>query len=1037
MSSKNRKQKKNKKGKENTGSGGRSKACFEAVRSNDITAVEAIVQEGLTDLNHYEEGTFGGETVLMVASQLGFLEVVHVLLDAGADVSRVGSKWQETALQAASLHGHGDIVRVLIGAGADLYFQNDWGHTAVTQAAKGGHLEIVQYLLSVGCESDLHFVSCKGRTLVMVASDAGHLHIVQYLVASGADISRRCHRLYTALILAASSGHTEVVQYLLEQGGDVTARTHDGEDALMQASYNGRLETVRVLLRAGGDVSSRNDAHQSALTMAVEEEETAVAEELLAWMVQNHRAHSNMDLLTAKSDGKTAFMLALEKEQRSLVEKMVLYCLPLLRQSDGSVRVVPPEEHQFTWLQVLQDSYIEVVQHLLVQYHDVAHILANSRDALNRRAIDLAEPLCRAAFHRHMYFCEIYQFDKNTPEHRSATSVVYIATMIDAGSGGYGTSGGCKVALKCMKHREQFERECHVREKYALSDEYTLLLMAQYNSDDDEYFFSQLTFHHLESYPYMLVMPAADRSLQSVLAHEHIAGNANMTEQIQTIARQTLRCVAHLHDKAIVHGDLKPLNVMRCGAAMKLIDFDASSMYTPLGIDGLLMDESCMVSDTSVCACKGEVDSQHHCVGSKFSSAYMPPEMVHVEHDKCGDLRATCCGDEFLVPAAPSFDVWSVGMILYELCVGETLFHANGQDNIDEEQLLALYHWTDEFKQKRLNKIKDKVARNLISQLLSKDPSKRLPVTRVLAHPFITGKPFTRLVGQAPLYDVFLSYRVATDQCHARELYRLLTDVHHLKVFWDVVSLQPGVPWDEGFCDGLVQSRVFVPLLSRGALKTLPDITAEAPCDNVLLEYRLAQEFRGLGLLEFVFPVFIGDCDSSKDSSDGRGESGSECYSDYFQSGCHPALSSAGGGKREKEEEGEGGASRGGSVVVRSIEGQVTRQLERLSLGAPLQSQVDVRSTVASVTSNQGSFIKGKYGEALDFTAETLRNMVGCVRGEEGGNHHHHSNDSTKYDIVMGGRDKQFLVDENCRLVQKQNKLLEEIFRLTGKHFDV
>jgi hypothetical protein len=81
-----------------------------------------------------------------------------------------------------------------------------------------------------------------------------------------------------------------------------------------------------------------------------------------------------------------------------------------------------------------------------------------------------------------------------------------------------------------------------------------------------------------------------------------------------------------------------------------------------------------------------------------------------------------------------------------------------------------------------------------------------------------------------------------------------------LKVFWDAVSLQPGVPWEQGFCDGLVQSRVFVPPLARGALQNLPAITADAPCDNVLLEYRLAQEFRGLGLLEFVFPVFIGDC---------------------------------------------------------------------------------------------------------------------------------------------------------------------------------
>jgi serine/threonine protein kinase len=239
-------------------------------------------------------------------------------------------------------------------------------------------------------------------------------------------------------------------------------------------------------------------------------------------------------------------------------------------------------------------------------------------------------------------------------------------------------------------------------------------LIAQYSSDDDEYFLSQLKLNRLEMYPYLLVMPAADRSLRSILSHEHIADNSSMTEQIQIIAKQTLRCVAHLHERDIVHGDLKPLNIMRCGSIMKLIDFDASVVtYQHLGIADLCIENSCIITGIG----KNETDGQY-CMGSKCSSAYIPPEMVRLRHDDQGNLRASC-GENMLIPATPCFDVWSIGMILYELCAEETLFHADGQDNIDEEQLHVLCHWSDAFKQKRLNKIKNSVARNLISQLLS------------------------------------------------------------------------------------------------------------------------------------------------------------------------------------------------------------------------------------------------------------------------------------------------------------------------------
>ena len=116
-----------------------------------------------------------------------------------------------------------------------------------------------------------------------------------------------------------------------------------------------------------------------------------------------------------------------------------------------------------------------------------------------------------------------------------------------------------------------------------------------------------------------------------------------------------------------------------------------------------------------------------------------------------------------LLPASPSYDLWSLGVLFFELCTGEPLFLADEEGNIDEDDLMLLRSWSNELKMKKLAKVKDPVARHLLSQLLTKDPTKRPSAKRVLTHPFITGKKafFQRLTGESAEYDVFLSYRVA------------------------------------------------------------------------------------------------------------------------------------------------------------------------------------------------------------------------------------------------------------------------------------
>ena len=63
--------------------------------------------------------------------------------------------------------------------------------------------------------------------------------------------------------------------------------------------------------------------------------------------------------------------------------------------------------------------------------------------------------------------------------------------------------------------------------------------------------------------------------------------------------------------------------------------------------------------------------------------------------------------------------------------------------------------------------------------------------------------------------------------------------------------MEPGQSWEDGFCDGLLKSRIFLPILSRGAInhpdkswQNFSQLTADSNCDNVLLEHLLSLDPR-------------------------------------------------------------------------------------------------------------------------------------------------------------------------------------------------
>ncbi|KAG1813576.1 uncharacterized protein BJ212DRAFT_1365816 [Suillus subaureus] len=160
---------------------------------------------------------------------------------------------------------------------------------------------------------------------------------------------------------------------------------------------------------------------------------------------------------------------------------------------------------------------------------------------------------------------------------------------------------------------------------------------------------------------------------------------------------QLALAVAYLHEKGIVHRDLKLENVLldeRC--RVKLGDFGFTREYDR----GVYMETFC------------------------GTTGYAAPEMLQ--------------GKRYL---GPEVDVWSMGVILYCLLTGTLPFDDDDEAVMKEKVIKGQYEdpeWlsTD--------------ARDLIRNILEVDPAKRLTIPQILASPWFTSTP------SAPVSDQVL-----------------------------------------------------------------------------------------------------------------------------------------------------------------------------------------------------------------------------------------------------------------------------------------
>ena len=239
-----------------------------------------------------------GVAALCQAAEAGQSSVIHALVDAGVSLT---AKWRgRSALHWAAAGGHVSTIQALQSCGeTDLERGTDDGGTAAMLAASDGHVEVMQFLHTTGC--DFGKVDNDGWTAGMYAAYNGHLEVVQFLHGAGCDFGKVDNDGYTAGILAAQNGHVDVVQFLHWAGCDLDKANNNGDTAGILAALNGHVEVVQFLHTAGCDLDKANNNGNTAGFFAAQDGHVEVVQFL-------HRAGCDFD--KANNNGNTAGILA-------------------------------------------------------------------------------------------------------------------------------------------------------------------------------------------------------------------------------------------------------------------------------------------------------------------------------------------------------------------------------------------------------------------------------------------------------------------------------------------------------------------------------------------------------------------------------------------------------------------------------------------------------------------------------------------------------------------------------------------------------
>jgi hypothetical protein len=179
----------------------------------DQEEVERLLKENPRHVNFRD---YDRRTALHVAASEGHLKICQYLIKNGAKMNR-SDRWGGSALDDANRHRHHDVIAFLRLHGATPGSANQL--TNLIRAAADGDLNEVQMLLTMA-GLNVNEGDYDGRTALHLAAGEGHLEIIELLCMTGANANAADRWGGRPLDDAQRSRHTECINVLKKFGAE-------------------------------------------------------------------------------------------------------------------------------------------------------------------------------------------------------------------------------------------------------------------------------------------------------------------------------------------------------------------------------------------------------------------------------------------------------------------------------------------------------------------------------------------------------------------------------------------------------------------------------------------------------------------------------------------------------------------------------------------------------------------------------------------------------------------------------------------------
>lgn len=254
-----------------------------AVECGNEDAVSALIDAG-GDVNLRDSN---GPSLINLSVRAGKMDVLKILLASCCSIDHS----VDSSLHEAVAMNRVDLLEILSESFGkmDINLVNSEGRTPIHVAALHGHVEAIQFCLSIGGNPNV--VDCNGWTPLHCAASGGHFKAVECLLEC-------CNVKYavnkegkTAFSLAVDNGHSHLLDLLhwgdallraarlddvhgltscLANGANVNRKDQNGWTPLHWAAFKGRIKSVKVLLEHGAEIDAVDDAGYTPLHCAAE-----------------------------------------------------------------------------------------------------------------------------------------------------------------------------------------------------------------------------------------------------------------------------------------------------------------------------------------------------------------------------------------------------------------------------------------------------------------------------------------------------------------------------------------------------------------------------------------------------------------------------------------------------------------------------------------------------------------------------------------------------------------------------------------------